>query len=411
MSLISYDGRKAIGAYFLIGAASSVFWKFGVQIVLIEILSVIFTLHLFFNISFSRIDSRLNIHVRRSILLLCLWGFTQVFVDLYHGPDLLARIKTLASIITLICLLISGSYLFSSSYNKLQAFLVGYFLSSVPSFLLFPTEYARSQPWKFCFGLYATFLLFWIIGKIKLKPYFVVASLTFLVLFDLISNSRSLAVLTLITSCYTSYNKKLNRPMPVVSAFIITISILIAGIGSLSLASSGLLGTQVTQKTRMQSSSGPILLVARSEFLYEIETIRDKWLFGSGSNPKIDFSTLNKVWIAESELGINTKATSAYSTFVSTQTVPEHSMLFTTWVEGGVFAALFWIYLLIIFLKWFIWPLDPKHQLNFLCSMMLITGIWSILFSPLGTGSRLQIAVTLLVGQLCNSKILKSESQ
>jgi len=408
--LITTDAKKISGIYFLTGAASSVFWKFGVQIVLLEILSVVLSPYFLYKMKSCRNAPIQNLQIRISIHLLCLWAFTQIFVDMYRGPELLERIKTLASIVTLICLLISARYLLMQSYSKIEAFLIGYFMSCVPTYFLFPTEYAKSQPWKFCFALFITFLVFWGFGRAKLNGKLVLLFGSSLVIIDFIFNSRALAVLTLFAIFWTLYNTKLNSHRPIISVLIIAITILIISRGSLTLASSGLLGAQVAEKTRAQSSAGPILLVARSEFLYEVEAIKENFLFGAGSNPPINISTLNKVWFTESELGINSKATSAYSEVARQQNVPGHSMMFTTWVEGGVFAVLIWIYLLAIFIKWFIWPLNPRHQLNYLCSLILITGIWSILFSPLGTGSRIQIAVTLVVGQFCNSKTLNSES-
>lgn len=380
------------------------------QIVLIEVLSIILSLYLLLRKTSSTDSITEHPQIDISIRLLSLWAFTQVFVDMYTGPEIIERIKTVASIITLICLLISAKNLFTNSMYKLDAFLVGYFSSCVPTYFFFPTEYAKSQPWKFCFALYATFFIYWVVGRKKFRPFSIIFSSFILVVIDLIFNSRALAALTLFAALWTLYNFKVKRSNLMFSFIMVVIVILLIGRGSLMFASSGLLGNQVAEKTRAQSSMGPILLVARSEFLYEIQVIKENFLFGAGSNPKIQIATLNQVWFIESELGINSRATSAFSKVEKTQKVPEHSMLFTAWVEGGLLAAIVWIYLLSIFIKWLIRPLRPNHHLSYLCSLMLITGIWSILFSPLGTGSRLQIAITLFVGQFCNSNTVKSES-
>jgi hypothetical protein len=184
---------------------------------------------------------------------------------------------------------------------------------------------------------------------------------------------------------------------------LLTISILTYGERLfLHFSSSGIFGTAVQTKTFAQAQTGPILLVARSEFLYQATAIKSNWIFGSGSNPTVGTEVLNEVWKLESELGINSKATAAFTQLGNSERLPQHSMLFTAWVEGGILSALVWLYMFKLFIAWLLRQGSQSSEFKYVLTFMLVSMIWASLFSPLGTGSRLALVLTIIIGTVYN---------
>jgi hypothetical protein len=368
-----------------------------VQLVFIEILSLFATL---FSVLTHRVELSLrepDAKISRIMKLLWLWLFTQVIVDFYQNANKFEAFKSFSSILMLISLLYCAKIYLVNNVHALNAFFLGYLLSCIPSYFLFPTDYARDQPWKFCFGINVTILIFWLQQKYRVPVWASLASNLTLVAVDLFYNARSLALLTFISILFVTFSKTKLIKHPVILIFLVIIICFFGEKLFFKYAIEGKFGQEVQSKTIMQTQSGPIFLVARSELLYEIASIKSSWLIGNGSNPTVGTEVLNNVWKIESELGINSKSTAAFSQFGKTERLPQHSMLFTAWVEGGILSALVWFYFLKIVITWLVGR-NELHQFTYALPFMLVSIVWAILFSPLGTGSRLALIMTLTLG-------------
>jgi len=405
LKLSKFEGRTRI--FFFLGLSSAIYWNVGVQIVFVEILAVIASfLAVFKNKeSIAEVDSDTTWITR----LFWVWLFTQIIIDLYRNADSFESLKTFASIITLICLLYCAKLYFLHNSGNLTAFLLGYIVSCIPTFVFFPTEYSRSQPWKFCFGFNITILVFWMLQKYHVRILGFIGINLVLVSIDLYTNSRSLAVLTILSALLMAYSKSNFSTNPFVLV-VLVISMLIYGEKLfLHLTSSGIFGVDLQTKTVAQAQAGPILLVARSEFLYQANAIKSNWIFGSGSNATVGTEVLNEVWKTESELGINSKATAAFAQLGIAETLPQHSMLLTAWVEGGILSVLVWLYMFKLFFSWLLRQRNQSSEFEYVLKFMLVSMLWALLFSPLGTGTRLTLVLTIIIGVVFNRSGKKAE--
>ncbi len=407
MKLSKIDGRSAL--FFLFGLSSAIYFSASVQIVFIEIVSVIASFLAVFRNSKSINQAEVNSETTWIMRLFWVWLLTQIIVDLYRNAENFESLKTFATIITLISLLYCAKIFFLHNSRNLTAFLFGYIFSCIPSFVFFPSAYARSQPWKFCFGMYITLLVFWILQKYHVRTFGFMGSILSLVAIDLYTNSRSLAVLTILTALSIIYSKSNFSRHPFVFAILIIVILTYGEKLFLHYASAGLFGAALQTKTVEQVRTGPILLVARSEFLYEVTAIKSNWIIGSGSSPTVGTAVLNEVWKTESELGINSKATAAFRQLGITERLPQHSMLFGAWVEGGILSVLVWLYIFKLFISWFLRQRNQYNEFDYVLKFMLVSMIWALLFSPLGTGSRLTLVLTLIIGAFYNRSEKRAE--
>jgi multisubunit Na+/H+ antiporter MnhE subunit len=192
LNLSKIEGRAL--TFFFLGLSSAIYWNIGVQIVFIEIVSVIASFVAVFKNKKLMNQEEFNAELSWIMRLFWVWLFTQLIVDLYRNAEFFESIKTLSSIITLISLLYCGKLFFLHRSENLNSFLLGYILSCIPSYIFFPTEYARTQPWKFCFGINVTLFVFWMLQKYHIRILGFVGSSLVLVAIDLYTNSRSLAM-------------------------------------------------------------------------------------------------------------------------------------------------------------------------------------------------------------------------
>jgi O-antigen ligase len=156
-------------------------------------------------------------------------------------------------------------------------------------------------------------------------------------------------------------------------------------------------------KSLDQYNAGPILFTARSEIAFELAAIKSNPIIGSGSNPNITFQILNDAQLFNQFLGVTTDATNAYKAALSDGKIPQHSVILSAWIEGGIVLAVFWIIILFWTLRKFGEILRTKTPLSQFAIYIGLSSIWAMLFSPLGAGSRMELAVGLSAVYL-NSK-------
>ena len=400
--LIQSTHHKRYLGYFFLGLSSSAFWQLGVQIVLIELIALFGVIFLYVSSKRKQPPELHNRTLNMLIGFLALWIPTQVFVDLYNTAKIFETIKSIATIIALISLLVCSKYFFILQPINIEPFLLGYILSSLPSYFLFPNEYAKTMPWKFCFSMNCSMLFFWLARKYQLKKFFYLFLGCVLIFIDFLSDARSLAALTALALFFSLLGSQRKKGQLGISLILLFAAVFSSEVIYSQFATNGSFGEKAQLKAISQKNSGPILLVGRSELLYELQAIRENPIFGKGSKPIAGTETLNRVWNLESEIGINTKATAAYYEFGKTQYLPQHSMLFTAWLEGGLIAALPWLVILFLFVRWSLSASFQNSEMSYLVRFMSITGVWAVLFSPLGTGSRLLTVLALMLGFHCN---------
>lgn len=398
--------RLELSGIFL-GVLSAVNIHIGVTLIFLEILAVIYTAFRL-NIELRKMHPKLFNFMIAVLLFGLLHIIVQIFTDLYVGAELLESVKSVASIVALVCLIFSGISWAIESELRLKSFLTGYVFSSLLSFSIFKDEYISADSWKFLFGNIFTIVILLLLGMSKRRNFFKIVVIVLLSCIHLFLGSRSTALFTLLTLVIffkPPYRKSGNRSLIFAVIAIIVVLIFSEQIYR-SMSLSGKLGVAQQEKARKQFESGPFLFFARSELLYELGAIKENPFIGKGSNPNLSQTLFDKITLNQQLLGLQVKETAAYQSFTLSGKIPLHSMLFSSWVEVGILGVLFWLVLLRFYIGWFPIIYNSSSTFGLLANYFLFASLWSLFFSPLGAGSRLFIAL----GIACCAKVLTPES-
>jgi hypothetical protein len=381
---------------FLIGFLNFISFNSVGQLILVEIFA--FLLFLIIKVLFMyKSKNRLDKEIRYIFILGILWLIGSMLSDYNAHSEKIDTAKSVAQVLVLLVLLYWVYTWLIEETDRLTFYIWGYSLSSLGRYFLMPAIFDHSDPWKFVFGPNLTILFLLIIGRLKTPIYVKQSLIVVLVFLDLFLGSRSLAIITLLT--LLTYRVK-----PFVKGRLVgTLSLLVVAMLSLylfnflyvSLAKSGELGRTQQIKYYQQSQAGPVALTGRSELLYELTAIGETRFLGLGSNPSITNDFLDKIAAEESRFGVRHNSTTAYLGYISDGKIPEHSMIFTAWLEGGVLAALFWFYLFSLVFRWILRFGTDSQPFGLLSKYLSINFFWALCFSPLGAGSRVILAFSL----------------
>lgn len=390
--------RNDVGS-FCLGLSNFIYFKSVGLIIMLEVIAVVvFVIRLMFN---KTGNSRLA-HVgtgfpKRFFLFGCIWLIGQYFSDSINHSDPEDTRKLMAQIVVLLILVYWAQNWFQFQKSRLSAFILGYCVSVLPNYLLTPNVYILVEPWKFCFGPGFTLLVFFWFSKSRVSLALQIATILPLVFFDIFIGSRALALVTIISwaSSLLSRRPSGNKSRLIISIVGFAVVAMLTSNTYHNLALSGHLGTSQQAKAIQQFGSGPLILVARSEFLFELSGIRRNLLFGAGSNPNISTDIANEVHRFNSRIGVASENTAAFLYAQSTGKIPQHSLLFSFWMFGGIPAALFWIYLFFILSKWTLQTRIQNSSYFYLSRFLYVGFVWNFLFSPLGAGQRVFLALTI----------------
>ena len=381
--------------FLLLGLSNAISFKF---IGLVIIAEIIICLQVFvFFAKGKRTHNHKEYRMIRNILILgTIWFTTQLFTDLYQESEVNDTLKSLSQIFVFTMLLIAMITHFQHKENALHNYLIGFCLSTLIIFIEAWNAGNAGDWWKFYFGPTLSILALVLIGRLRASSMVKFLSVITLAAISIILGSRSLGVILILTSIgFLTFrsSRSIGRSLIYVLVLLFLGNIFNGLIRDASL--SGQLGVAQQVKAQQQYTSGPILLVARSELLYEIASIRESSFLGQGSNPIPSASVLISTHDMETEFRINSKQTSAYENFTTTGRTPQHSMIFGAWLEGGVFSILLLSYLFALMVRWNTnnSPKSSTSRFSILARYFFINFIWAFFFSPLGAGSRMTIAV------------------
>ena len=387
-------------ASFLLGFSSFLSTKSLGQIVYLEVAAV-----LFLSIKFIRraIEGRdaTETHLSKDVKFLLFFGFIwfldQGFSNAYHQVSKLDQLLSLSQIFVLLVLMYWSLTWFQQNIKRIFYFIMGYCLSVLPTYFFIPTLYSRSYAWQFLFGPMITILVFLKLSRGHYSSPIKLTIISVLAALNLVGGGRSMALMTLLSA--TALLKRGVSKRRASS----TLLILLAIVGTLffaeniykDLALSGKIGQNQQIKAQLQYSSGPLLLVGRSELLYALASLKENWIAGSGAKPEITTDILNRTAEFEISSGVIHTSTAAYQIYTKTGLLPMHSMLFSSWINGGIIALVFWMLLSWKILRWSYLSDISKGPLGLLSYYLVITYFWALLFSPLGAGPRVSLAFSI----------------
>ena len=152
------------------------------------------------------------------------------------------------------------------------------------------------------------------------------------------------------------------------------------------LATSGLFGDAIQRKTESQLAQGvPLILAGRTESPLSISAILDRPWFGWASANNISAEVFDHAKTLAIFLGFDPRAPIESGWYLPNGDVSLHSVLLSAWAEGGVFAALLPLGLVLAALV-MIWNAPRYGRWAALVLVVSIQAIWDLLFSPWSYG-------------------------
>jgi hypothetical protein len=325
------------------------------------------------------------------------WLVIQLTTDGIRHIPITDMAKGIARIVTF-----SAIFIFLWRYiiphkTRVGGVLVGLGLSYIGIFYLYSDPLEVAEPWKWCWGPAATFGL---IGGLLVTP--LNSKLLWrLVLIGLgvvhfAFNFRSFGAICLLSGVIP-FLWPLVRPVPILIRCILGVcGILGMAWGYGQLASGDLLGEAAEAKYRMQSKEGrgafSYLSGGRPEYQASLKAISQSPVLGYGSWAKHP-EFVYELWDPEKgDFDIRRMANA-----LELGVIPSHSHLLGAWVDGGILPGLLWACLWVyVFyhLNRQDWTMDPTDAVTLMFGVGLL---WSIMFSPFGSGNRLMTALSICI--------------
>lgn len=363
-----------------------------------------------FFVVFVNINKLYTPKLMKSMLgLIIIWICAQIISDIVNDTAFINTIKGTGAPLFLIITTLACTHYFRNKTELIPYFFLGIVIGLWLS-MSFGNPYYVYNPWKWGMGRAIALSLliyfsYWYRGKKNIVIY---AAILFLFV-SLLQSSRSLGGMLLLSVIIYFGLKRINNLKKwrhIKSKKITTISIILIAIFVVVILNFvlGILFTsdwfltnlpdEDAQKYRIQAASDlGVVLGGRSEIVVSLEAFLDKPLFGHGSWPEnydymyryIDIMDL----LGSSQLDYKTAIS-----LVTSGLIPSHSYLMGALIWGGIFAGLFWLF---IIYKIFDVIVKQSHTLSLLQVYLSITTLWNILFSPFGADARWLTALTLWI--------------
>ena len=393
--MVKQSTRRFEFSYFLLGLSNSISFHFIGLVIVAEIIICLLAIH-----KFLQVRSQMTNEEKRIIHFLfffgALWFLTQFFTDIYLDATTSDTLKSLSQIFVLIFLLLFMFLHFQHNRIAFRSYLIGVSLSTMVIFLQSISSNKAGDWWKFYFGPSLSVLILLYLGHIRLRNEIKFILIFGLSLISFFLGSRSLGLILLFTAI-SFLDFFSTRGIGKSLCFLIALLLIGNFANSIfrEASLSGRLGFAQQKKAQLQYQAGPIFLVARSEFLYQVASIKESPIFGSGSNPNLSANALITAFDLENKYGVITKKTSAYAELVKTGKTPQHSIFFGAWLEGGIFSIILLLYLFIMMIRWNFRNDVRTSSSNYsiLSRYCFFNFCWAFFFSPLGAGSRMTFAL------------------
>ena len=316
--------------------------------------------------------------------------------DLVAGTDSTKYLRAWGRNFILLSNIVSLAIIFSSDRQLIWWFVLGLAVSALIGLVLGNTSLAD---WKMGYG--KSVILIAILSGYFFPKRIVMIGLLGIGVLSISLDSRSLGALSLITSGIIFLRIKKPEGLRLSASAILRI-IVAAGL----VLSTLLYVLNLTQDEfgdrRSSSNVGRFAALQIS-----IEAIGDSPLLGYGSWGEGTEKYAHKLY-KETEDEVRA---SGKSNYVESEVFLSHSQILQSWMEGGVFAAMFFIYFgwqAFIGLRNIVLTRSLDY-LTPLYSLFLLSSGWHLLMSPFSGGHRLQIALSISI--ICLLHLEKKEKR
>jgi hypothetical protein len=239
--------------------------------------------------------------------------------------------------------------------------------------------------WKYAFGQWTGIILLFLLIVLRAAVPLQALFLFLLGAFSLVNDFRShatnciLAALILLTGWL--FAGKITRWLQLT---IVAVFAMVAYPLVLKIATSGLAGDAVRHKTTEQTGTGvPLILAGRTESPLSVSAILDRPWLGWGSANNISPEVVHRAAKLAISLGFDPAKPFEATWYTEQGDVSLHSVLFAAWAEGGVFAALLPLGLVLGSVA-MIFNAPRYGRWTALAIYVAVQGVWDLLFSPFG---------------------------
>lgn len=327
--------------------------------------------------------------MRMLLVLALVWLVAQFSSDIVNAtaPDDMARGAARAGITSV--LLLGFFSLAGNRLRNLRALHVALAMGFLIGAYISPSEYIETDAWKFGYGNGAIMLtvafgaLLWAWG---LRSAAIVVCVLMGML-NLFLGYRSMAGIVTMTALLLVLSRLFGgrgRATSVPQVVMIFVVLGIAGAGLIELyaqaAQSGLLGYEAQEKFERQVDERGVLLSGRAEFPVALEAALERPLLGHGSWA-VNESYAARMWEL-SGIGLEDIP------FSASDLIPTHSHLMGAWVEGGIFSALLWLYVIVLVVRAIIVVVRDASVADPIMVFTVMCLLWTVLFSPYGLTNR-----------------------
>lgn len=267
---------------------------------------------------------------------------------------------------------------------------IGAAIGGILTLYVHPSDQMLDSPWKFGLSGPITMLVVICAALLEKRRYLaVLLPMTILAVVHAFENTRSLALVCLLTAIYSLFFRmssagkqgrlggtRLALLGGAVAAGILGFTALYS-----HYAEQGIFGEYAQQKLQAQSGEGGLILGGRSEILASGQAIVDSPILGHGSWARDRTYT---AILAEN------RAELGYKSFQSGENddlIPAHSHIFGAWVEAGLAGAVFWLFVLAYAIRSLV-KVSGSEPLLPLFAFAGLVLVWDILFSPISPERR-----------------------
>ena len=333
--------------------------------------------------------------------LFLLWGVANLFSSIANGKTLeLGAVAVFTVVLTFSSLyaMIGFARKYSSSLKTVGLLFV---LGRLAGVLIFPNSNSETLLWKFGIGewvILLTILIMTISGKSR-----VFLSLLFLcAIFSFFNEARTLGMLSLLVIIFSTV--KLKRKSSAGFVGVMTILTLpIIYFLYIQMANNDLLGDKEFLRAQILATSEIGPLAARTEFVFSSQAFLQSPLYGLGFDPKVNseiiYSGYN--WLSQHGVIVGTQLPTK---------LPLHSFVMSAFVQGGIFAGLFWVMTIVFAIRQLLTIAEYEQTSRALLVYVAFSLINRVMFSPFGAYERLNTCFFLLIiFILSESKMRSSE--
>lgn len=333
---------------------------------------------------------------RMFFILAFAWLASQVLTDLIRNTPFVDYSRGWSKIFFTMTNFAAIYMLIYGSRRRIAFFCFSLTMGGFLTFLINPSDYAYSDPWKFGVGVYCTFLVVLLtlvpfVQRVWILPSLMLAAIALL---SVVLGSRSLGGITLMAALYifvqqvVGRRERVARPSLIRTILFLGVGIFVAS-GVLTIysqaAEQGLLGADAREKFEFQAGTGgawSILLGGRSEIFVASQAIADSPIIGHGSWAKNPEYAARLLLLDKFGYEVNYSA-------AESELIPTHSHIFGAWVEAGTVGTFIWFWVLFLSLRVMSNMYLLREPMSPLIIFAAILFAWDVIFSPFGAERRI----------------------